>query len=496
MSYQPNNIIAAADFNVITSGNESGTSISMTSPNLNYVLGTGYGDVGYGQLVVKPVISENQVSAIDWTQLTTTVVSLGAHQQSTLGGMSIPVTGNIVQQIYALQSNVDLLYTNRKNAKKQGTSALTAVTNTSPWATKLTFTFQISFESGDAARYFFNSGGQISLKGSHASTTTSSNLDKLFTNLMKDIGTLYLSSPSTGPAVINNTAFSGITQLDATNALVDNPNLRPIFNTNCGYYALNTTPQLVFKQQVNPDPSALDYNSTYAALSVYSNGTQGLNGDAGSQITVVLQLVEVPSEKNVLGATTASLSILSPDTTNIVNSWGPISVRGFATPEGVVVVPPPPPVPNIICISVIDEDSAYSASNSTSDWSRFRATYPNRNFYLLQPLASKSNSIPGQNLKIPATFKTDTKAFGPLRVNRDNGVSSQRSDWFAICNLAAVPPNTKVALSIDNSGSMTTGTVQASYNYFLQRCAAANIPVTFNIMKPAENWISIFIQTF
>ena len=120
-----------------------------------------------------------------------------------------------------------------------------------------------------------------------------------------------------------------------------------------------------------------------------------------------------------------------------------------------------------MCISVIDESSP-SAEVTRTDWLSFRGNYPNRNFWLLQPGGTKSR------LKIPTEYETDSKAFY-RSVNRDNGNSSNRSDWFTICNLTSYPAGTVISLSIDNSGSMTTATVRASYDLFKQKCAQAGL---------------------
>jgi hypothetical protein len=122
-----------------------------------------------------------------------------------------------------------------------------------------------------------------------------------------------------------------------------------------------------------------------------------------------------------------------------------------------------------VCISVIDESSP-SAEVTRTDWLSFRGNYPNRNFWLLQPAGERTKSV----LKIPTEYETDSKAFY-RSVNRDNGKSSNRSDWFIICNLASYPVGTVISLSIDNSGSMKTATVQASYDLFKQKCAQAGL---------------------
>lgn len=370
MTYNINNIIEAKDFNTFVSGAASGPNVN-TVPNVGSVLGTGYGDVGYGQAVPNRIAINSTIAAGDWASLIAAMYRAGQHQNSAIAPIATPLVYTKISYQPKLESNINTIYANRLNAVSQGTVTTQSLVNDAasiPW-TELTYKINVNFLSGDHARYFFNSGGQLKLNFSH---TGSSSTDPIFNNLAANIGTLIFSSTNTNPITIGNTKYPG-----------------------------------------------------------------------------------------------------------------------FSTSNGVPVVLPPPPVSNVVCISVIDEDSSYSASTSQSDWNTFRNTHPTRNFYLLQPLSGKS--VTGQNLKIPPTFKTDTKAFGPIRVNRDEGVVSSRSDWFALCNLAAAPPNTTVALSIDNSGSMTTKTVQASYNYFMQQCAAAKISVIFNVMQPFENWISWFI---
>ena len=86
--------------------------------------------------------------------------------------------------------------------------------------------------------------------------------------------------------------------------------------------------------------------------------------------------------------------------------------------------------------------------------------------------------------------KTD-KTFGPVRVNRDGGNTASASDWYTICNLDKVPDGSKVALFIDNSGSMTTSTVQASYDLLVSKLNARGI--TFiTVENTSEDWISSF----
>ena len=87
--------------------------------------------------------------------------------------------------------------------------------------------------------------------------------------------------------------------------------------------------------------------------------------------------------------------------------------------------------------------------------------------------------------------KTD-KTFGPIRVMRDYGNASDVSDWYTICGLDKLPNNSKVAIFIDRSGSMTMATVQASYDLLMSKLQARNMDVIVKT-NSQEDWISPFI---
>jgi len=156
------------------------------------------------------------------------------------------------------------------------------------------------------------------------------------------------------------------------------------------------------------------------------------------------------------------------------------------------VPPPPPPVvdnDNVVCIAVIDETSQ-SAAEIQKSYNEFRSKWPNRYLYLLWP---KNQSFPDTLVeKLPQGWKVNTRDRGPTEVNRDNGNESKRSDWYEICNLDSVPNNAKIGLFIDNSGSMTTNVVQASYEYLVSKLKSRNIGI-ITVTNKEENWIAPFI---
>ena len=83
------------------------------------------------------------------------------------------------------------------------------------------------------------------------------------------------------------------------------------------------------------------------------------------------------------------------------------------------------------------------------------------------------------------------KTFGPVRVNRDDTNPSGVSDWYTICKLDQIPNNSKVALFIDTSGSMTMNTIQASYDLLTQKLTARGITY-ITVQNSQEDWISDF----
>ena len=86
------------------------------------------------------------------------------------------------------------------------------------------------------------------------------------------------------------------------------------------------------------------------------------------------------------------------------------------------------------------------------------------------------------------------KTFGPIHINRDNGNSANASDIYSICNLDQLADGSDVALFVDNSGSMTTATIQAAYDSLIAQLNARNMSVIV-VTNASEDWISDFDTT-
>ena len=87
--------------------------------------------------------------------------------------------------------------------------------------------------------------------------------------------------------------------------------------------------------------------------------------------------------------------------------------------------------------------------------------------------------------------RQDNKTFGPITVARDGGLEQFASDYYTICGLDSVPDGGKIAIFVDNSGSMTTSTVRASINKLLLRLQPRNISIVV-VENPSEDWITSF----
>ena len=60
---------------------------------------------------------------------------------------------------------------------------------------------------------------------------------------------------------------------------------------------------------------------------------------------------------------------------------------------------------NRVCIAIIDENDNNTVASMESKWTQFRANWPDRHFYLLQP-SSGGNMI--NQLRIPPSFLEQT----------------------------------------------------------------------------------------
>ena len=315
MSYIQYGTVAATDFNTLV-----GTDPVTTSGTLNTVWATGGGSTGYGQTALSSVASGQTVASTgQWANLVTYISNIATHQGSSITSVATPTSGSTITYLSAIPTNLTTIYNNRLNAASQGSTTSNTVTTSSSWTDKATWTHTATFANGDAARYFFNSGGQLKIAMTHPSGT---GVDLLFNNLASNVGTVVQSAPISGSITVVGNTFNGITK-------VGGGGNSPTISTNSGYYAMTIANANVFYQTASTGPSG--YLSTNVNIFIKSNGTQGANNDAGSVVTIYTVWDEIPNGLTVSSGSTVTLTAQYPETTYIANTWGTVTLSGTVT---------------------------------------------------------------------------------------------------------------------------------------------------------------------
>lgn len=315
-NYGTGNTVLATDLNSFLGGNPV-----TTSGFLNTVWATGGTTAGYGQTAEANVSAGDTVTAAQWGNLVTKTANSASHQGSSLAAVLTPAVGGTITYQSNIPTNLTTIYTSRLNAATQGSTTANTATTVSAWSSNALFTHTVTFANGNAARYFFNAGGQLKITCAHSNSTAGINL--LFNNLASNVGTVVMSSPSTGSVTISSVSFNGITKIGGGGNA-------PTISTNSGYFAMTVSNVTVFSQTASTGPSG--YLSTFISVTAKSNGTQGANGDTGSVITFYTLWDEIPDGLSVAAGSTTTVTIVPPETTYLPSSsWGTPTVSGTVT---------------------------------------------------------------------------------------------------------------------------------------------------------------------
>lgn len=311
MTYAQYGTVQATDYNTLVGGNPV-----TTSGTLNAVWATGGSTAGYGQTALANVAAGDSVTSAQWANLVNRTANSATHQGSSITSVTAPVSGGTITYLSAIPTNLTTIYNNRLNAATQGSTSANAVTTATTWADKATWTHTATFANGDAARYFFNSGGQLKITMSHPNGT---GINLLLNNLASNVGTIVMSAPSSGTITVAGTSYNGITKIGGGGNA-------PTISQNSGYYAMTTANANVFYQTASTGPSG--YLSTNINVFIKSNGTQGTNSDAGSVITIYTVWDEIPNGITVSSGSVVTVTAQAPETTNLANTWGTITLAG------------------------------------------------------------------------------------------------------------------------------------------------------------------------
>ena len=309
MSYAQFGLIEAVDFNTFVGGEPTAT-----ANTLNAVWSTGSGTAGYGQTAVANVaVGTSVIATGQWNSLVSNTASAASHQGTTITSVTAPVAGGTITYLSAIPTNLASIYTNRLNAATQGGTAANTATQGTNWSAALTFTHTATFANANAARYFFNAGGQLKMT---VSNPTGTGINLLFNNLASNVGTVVMSAPASGTATIVSTAYPGI-------AKVGGGGTAPTISANTGYYALTTANVTVFTQTASTGPSG--YLSTFIRMIAKSDASPG------GVVTIYTIWDEVPDGLVVTAGAATTMTLVPPELTNLANSWGAVTLAGTVT---------------------------------------------------------------------------------------------------------------------------------------------------------------------
>jgi len=297
MTYRSNSLIDAVDFNSLAA-------------EFNGVYGEGYGSYGYGQSSIISNVSEgNSVTASNWSSLQSAVNLVSRHQATQQTGSLFAFTGSTINYSSSLLNNLQNIGLYRLNSGNVGSVSTNSTTNTIDWRRQLIFGHIINFVSGDSARYFFNSGGQIFLRYQHTVPSGSGRRTNQEIQLIcNSLGNVCISSPLSGQIGIQNIIYNGVSSTGGES---------PVLKKDFGYYGLTTSSTVI---------ASKEERRATISVSAKTNGTQQINGDNGSVITIDTTITNQTTE-TVTGNTTASCSIRFPSTQYLGNTWGAITVN-------------------------------------------------------------------------------------------------------------------------------------------------------------------------
>ena len=150
---------------------------SSSSPyGYNHFAGTGSGAYGLGQSTISTVAPGNTITAAQWNSLWTGMDNIANHTNDTLSSTAAVSSGNTIAIKAALATDLATLAA----SVAAGCPNATAFTNTATvnddtannWTTSQTVTVTITAASQDALRYFFNSGGKVTIDFSNPTLPT------------------------------------------------------------------------------------------------------------------------------------------------------------------------------------------------------------------------------------------------------------------------------------------------------------------------------------
>lgn len=316
MTYSQGGLIQATDYN-----NLVGSNPTTTSTAFNAVWSTGNGIKGWGQTAIaQSAASASLVTATQWASLINALNSANTHVNGSGSGITAVTSGSTIAYLSTLQTAINGLYTDANKfasnaAVTVGSSSTTAWTSATTTAT-LTRAFgaRAAFASADQARWFFNAGGRLKLNCS---------------------GTQNASTTGRTNDIISMLGFLGGVGLFGANTNAGRTGTGGTLNTNDTTKGYHTTTYNANVTLVSITSTTAAYTSDTATITVNCNGTQGSNNDKGLNVDFWITLNSTQgtgalSFNDSIGVNVIrSIDVSYPETTNLTNSWGTVTITAL-----------------------------------------------------------------------------------------------------------------------------------------------------------------------
>ena len=204
------------------------------------VLGAGSATYGYGQTPISASVAiGNKVTVNEWSNLRYDILNASLHQNGSYATVPSKTEGQTVafnastEPVTYYSTLAATLASNRFNVGSGQFGVATAVpkTFTSAWSVQLRTTVTAIWADANAARYFFNAGGQILISAARAGgTATSQNTS--WSSLLSSAGTQGIGGNNPG---------AGTSPTDGTNWYRTDSNYRTFYSTSASSpYGSNT----------------------------------------------------------------------------------------------------------------------------------------------------------------------------------------------------------------------------------------------------------------
>ena len=259
MTYSSGSLIEATDYNGFVAGT--------ANANINDIWSTGSGDKGWGETAVANVSAATTITATNWATLVNRVSSMGSHTGVAITSRTAPVTGDVVAILANVNADLTNITTSRGNASAVGTqytawSGTSGKTGTTGGAgSTIVFTHTVTFGSANAARYFWNAGGQVLMQFGKSSTGNFGDPD--WNTLAGNMGTIYITGRcNNAAATIAGTSYTGTTRVGGSGTATINL-------STTGWYQLTTSNQSIF--QLNSPNSP--YTGNYILIQAKTGNT-------------------------------------------------------------------------------------------------------------------------------------------------------------------------------------------------------------------------------